>query len=72
MLNNHSGPEFYKCISNLIYDSTEISVKKLREKRLELQKQPINVFTDAMINEETTTLSATLTSAFTYLRLVLK
>tara|TARA_B100000315_G_scaffold241841_1_gene263102 strand:- start:461 stop:613 length:153 start_codon:yes stop_codon:yes gene_type:complete len=47
-------------------------VKKLQEKRLEFEKQSINVFPDAMINEETTALSATLTRAFTYLRLIVR
>ena len=57
---------------HLIYDSAVFGVKKLHEKRLEFEKQSINVFPDAMINEETTALSATLTRAFTYLRLIVR
>ena len=72
MWNNHSGIALYYCIGYLIYDSTVFGVEKLQEKRLEFEKKSINVFPDTMINEETTALSATLTRAFTYLRLIVR
>ena len=56
----------------MIHDSAVFGVKKLQEKRLEFEKQSVNAFSDAMINEETTALSATLTRAFTYLRLIVR